>query len=77
MKRERKNLIKNLTKKREAIKRLLERHLCTEVHREPGSVAFPMEKQRIITSHNGKTAKRTIGKTGKESGQVDAKVHEG
>ena len=77
MKRERKNLIKNLTKKREAIKRLLERHLCTEVHQEPGSVAFPMEKQRTITSHNGKTAKRTIGKTGKESGQVDAKVHEG
>ena len=77
MKRERKNLIKNLTKKREAIKRLLERHHCTEVHQEPGSVAFPMEKQRTITSHNGKTAKRTIGKTGKESGRVDAKVHEG
>ena len=73
--REKKNLMKNLSKKREAIKRLLERHLCTEVHREPGSVAFPMEKHRTITSHNGKTAKRTIGKTGKESGQVDAKVH--
>ena len=73
--REKKNLMKNLSKKREAIKRLLERYLCTEVHREPGSVAFPMEKHRTITSHNGKTAKRTIGKTGKESGRVDAKVH--
>ena len=73
--RQKKNLMKKLTKKREAIKRLLERHLCTEVHREPGSVAFPMEKHRTITSHNGKTAKRTIGKTGKESGRVDAKVH--
>ena len=67
--------MKKLTKKREAIKRLLERHLCTEVHREPGSVAFPMEKHRTIMSHNGKMAKRTIGKTGKESGRVDAKVH--
>ena len=75
--REKKERNENLTKKREAIKRLLERHLCTEVHQEPGSVAFPMEKHRTITSHNGKTAKRTIGKTGKESSRVEAKVHEG